>query len=235
VFLTENEAASILRFAPNIPFAVNHLGVDCAYFSRGADPVVPGSLAYMGYFRHRPNVDAVLFFCQSVLPRIWAERPDVTFTIVGGSPTEEMRRLSADPRIRVVGWVDDYRPWLQQAEALVAPLISGAGMRTKIIEAWAMGKAVVATSLAVEGCGAVNEQNVLVANHAESFATQVLRVLTDAHLRDTLADGGRATAERAYDWDVILGDHDRIYHETIRRWRSTPDYVPAHALPSHAA
>jgi glycosyltransferase involved in cell wall biosynthesis len=235
VFLTENEAASILRFAPNIPFAVNHLGVDCAYFKGGVEPLLPGSLVYMGYFRHRPNVDAVLFFCKSVLPRIWAERPDVTFTIVGGAPTEELLRLAADPRIRVVGWVDDYRPWLMQAEALVAPLISGAGMRTKIIEAWAMGKAVVATPLAVEGCGALAEHNVLVARDAPGFAAQLLRVLSDAQLRDRLAAGGRATAEQSYDWNVILSDHDRIYHDTMRRWHGQPIVVPVNGRQSHAA
>jgi glycosyltransferase involved in cell wall biosynthesis len=235
VFLTEPEAESIVRFTPTIAYAVNHLGVDCNYFTRGVEPVVPGSLVYMGYYRHRPNVEAVLFFCQSVLPRIWAQRPDTTFNIVGGSPPEEIHSLAEDPRIRVVGWVNDYRPWLLQAEALVAPLLSGAGMRTKIIEAWASGKAVVATPLAVEGCGAIEGHNVLVAREADAFASQVLRILTEPDLRDRLADGGRRTAETAYDWDVILRQHDRIYYDTIQRyWDFGLDYAPVSARRSNA-
>jgi glycosyltransferase involved in cell wall biosynthesis len=222
VFLTANEAGSITRYAPDVASAISHLGVDCTYFQPMQGRVTPGSMVYVGYFRHVPNVDAVMYFCESVLPRIWATQPNATFTIVGGAVPDNVRSLARDPRIRVMGWVDDYRPYLDAAQLVVAPVISGAGMRTKIIEAWAMGKPVVATPLAVEGCGAIHEQNALIAAGPESIARCVLQVLSDSALGERLGQSARMTAERSYDWGVITREHDRIYRDTLDRFRQSP-------------
>lgn len=215
VFFTENEAASLLRFLPDLRYAVNNTGVDCAYFQPLSVPAEPNSLVYMGYFRHQPNVDAVRYFVRQVLPRIWAQNPEVTLSVVGGWPPEEIVNLGADPRIRVTGWVEDYRPYLAAASAFVVPVVSGAGIRGKVTEAWSMEKAVVTTPLGAEGLRAVDGENLLIAHGPAAFADQVLALLASPTLQARLGAGGRRTALAFYDWSVTTREYGRIFQETV--------------------
>jgi glycosyltransferase involved in cell wall biosynthesis len=146
---------------------------------------IGSSLLFIGNFRHDPNVDAMLYFCTEVLPLIKQEVPDVELTIVGGSPPEEVRRLTAE-KVRVLGFVPDVKPLLEVSDISVAPLRYGGGMKGKIGEAMAYGLPVVTTSIGTEGFGLTSGQHVLVGDTPEAFASAVVDLIRDRELYERL-------------------------------------------------
>ena len=108
-------------------------------------------LIYIGSMDWYPNEDAVTFFADEVLPRIHEKLPNVQFSAVGGNPSPRVQKLAADPQILVTGRVPEIKPYFAQATVFVVPLRIGSGTRLKILEALAMGKAVVSTTVGAEG------------------------------------------------------------------------------------
>ncbi|HEV2735546.1 MAG TPA: glycosyltransferase family 4 protein, partial [Longimicrobiaceae bacterium] len=113
--------------------------------------------------------------------------------------------------IGLTGYVEDIRPYVQRAACYVVPLRVGGGTRLKILDAWAMGKAVVSTSIGCEGLDARDGDNVLVRDDPAEFAAAVRQVLDDEGLRARLGEGARRTAEEVYDWEVIGRSMNREY------------------------
>ncbi|MDY6952010.1 MAG: glycosyltransferase [Thermodesulfobacteriota bacterium] len=136
------------------------------------------SLVFVGGFRHDPNIDAVLFFCRDVLPLIRREVPDVTFTVVGSHPPEEIRALGND-FVRVTGYVPSTAPYLHGSCVSVAPLRFGSGMKGKVGEAMAHGVPVVTTSVGAQGMSLVNRRNVIIADSPEDLSKGVVELLQD--------------------------------------------------------
>src|SRR5690606_37106887 len=124
-------------------------------------------------------------------------------TVWVGRASDFARDFAARYDIQVTGYVPDVRPYLRSAACYVAPLRVGGGTRLKILDAWAMGNAVVSTSIGCEGLDARDGENILVRGTPAAFADAVVRVLEDAALRERLGRAARATAEQVYDWQVI--------------------------------
>ncbi len=181
-------------------------GVDLAYYRPGLPPL-PGmahpSLVFTGKMDFRPNVDAVLWFSTQVMPRIWERRPQAHFYIVGQSPSPRLDALRAEPRIVITGRVEDTRPYIAGADVYVVPLLVGGGTRLKVLEALAMGQAVVSTPLGAEGIGVTDGQEALLAAEPGAFAAQALALLENAARRAQLGRAGRAFVEAHYGWEAI--------------------------------
>ncbi len=158
----------------------------------------PGGILFMGSFDYGPNVEAMTWFVRDVLPTVCAARPEATFEIIGRSPPESLRALDS-PHVRVHGSVPDVRPHLSRAEIVVVPLLGGGGTKLKTLEALAAGRAVVSTSIGVEGLDLAGGQEVVVVDDSRGFATALIDLLTDADKRRSLARRGRAAAAR-HDW-----------------------------------
>lgn len=196
----------------------------------------PGlSLVYTGLISWKPNEDAVLYFIKEIYPlvkralepedfvgsdapggphqrRAQGSRPTepVKFIVVGKGPSQEIQDLAVqDPSITVTGFVDAVEPYVRDATVFVVPLRIGSGTRLKILEAWAMGKAVVSTSIGCEGLAVQEGENILIADTPDEFARKTLALLTDQDLRRRLEVHGRRTVEEQYSWDkigeIILG------------------------------
>lgn len=148
----------------------------------------------------RPNIDGVLYFGAEILPLIRREVPDVKFLIVGKNPPEAVRALSG-PGVEVTGFVDDVRPYIEQAAVFVCPLRTGAGIKNKLLQAWSMGKAIVATSPSTGGLKAEDGVNLLVRDNPQAFADAVVALLRDCERRRALGAAGRETILDAYTWD----------------------------------
>jgi hypothetical protein len=153
------------------------------------EPVAEAVLTFVGGFGHEPNTDAVLYFTREVLPLIRAERPDVVFNVIGNAPPDEVQALAND-HIKVHGYVPDTTPYLCSTRVSVAPLRYGAGMKGKIGEAMALGLPVVTTSIGTEGFGLTPGDNVLVGDTAKDFAQQVLRLLNDPTVYESIRMSG---------------------------------------------
>jgi glycosyltransferase involved in cell wall biosynthesis len=193
-------------------------GVDTAYFQpSGAIAPQPDTLVFTGLMAHPPNVDGVRYFCSEVLPLIWGQRPAARLLVVGASPPPAILALdgSARGRVRVLGAVPDTRPYLAQGSVAVVPLRSGSGTRLKILEALAMERPVVSTTIGAEGLETIHGRHLLIADDAASFAAAVLRLLQDQQLAARLAAEGRSLVERRYRWEAIGAAWQKSLHYLV--------------------
>jgi glycosyltransferase involved in cell wall biosynthesis len=194
------------RLAEDVPRArtvVIPNAADVDYFQpRPTDPPPDGeTVLFFGLLSTVPNVDGVLFFLKEVWPRIAAERPRARCKVVGANPPPAVRAL-AGPRVEITGVVQDLRPHLAAAAAVVVPLRIGSGTRLKIVEAWAMGKALVSTTLGAEGIDGVPERDLLIADAPGPFADSVIRLLDDPALRERIGQAARTRAVDHYSWNA---------------------------------
>ena len=156
--------------------------------ARGSGPgfTARRDFVFIGGFRHRPNVDAVLWFAREVLPLVRRELPDARLVIVGSDPTPEVKRL-ASKSIVVRGYVEELRPVLDACRLTVAPLRYGAGYKGKVAMSLAHGVPAALTSIAAEGMGLVHGEQVLIADQPEKLAQEIARLYTDRALWERLA------------------------------------------------
>ena len=178
-------------------------GVDITHYRPDFTAEAPAHLIYIGSMDWYPNEDAVAFFADEVLPQIQESVPDVAFSIVGGNPSTQVQKLAERNGIVVTGRVPEIKPYFAEATVFVVPLRIGSGTRLKILEALAMGKAIVSTSVGAEGLDLKDGEEILVADEPTAFADAVTRLLTDSELRRRIGENGRARVERDYDWRRI--------------------------------
>lgn len=152
---------------------------------------------FIGGFEHPPNVDAVLWLVEEIVPEVERLGLDTRFHIVGSHPPREIRALDSE-RVIVTGFVEDVQPYFERCRLSVAPLRYGAGVKGKINQSMAHGLPVVATSIACEGMGLENRRDVLIADTAERFAAAIVELYDDGELWRRLAAGGRANIEALY-------------------------------------
>ncbi|MFH0992618.1 MAG: glycosyltransferase [bacterium] len=216
IVVTDDDRTALTDYDASLPVQVIPAGVDIQYYEKEMpSPVREHSLVFVGNFRHFPNEDAMLFFSQEILPRIVQTIPEVTLHIVGADPTHPITNLHNGNTIVVHGRVDDIRPHLASASLFVAPLRYGAGMRLKILEAWATKKAVVTTTLGAAGIGARNGENIAIADSPAKFASAVVELLQDHKRRNTLAENGYETA-RSFDWAFNVATRTAIFRSLLQ-------------------
>lgn len=167
-----------------------------------------------------PNLDALYFFCEQIVPVIRASGVNVPIRWIGRADSSVAARVGN--AVELTGYVRDVRPFLRDAACFVVPLRVGGGTRMKILTAWAMGLPVVSTSIGCEGLAAVDGDNLLVRDEPESFAAAVAQVLSDGGLRERLGRGGRLTAERIYGWEVIGETMLDEYHGLVEGGVAAP-------------
>ena len=179
----------------------------------------PGALVFVANLSYLPSRDAVLYFGREIFPRIRNEMPSVKWYVVGEDPESVRRAFRNDPGIIFTGYVDDVREYVARSQVVVVPLRAGGGTRLKILEAMAMGRPVVSTSLGAEGLELRDGTDILVADTPEAFASAVLRVLKVSGVENRLATAGRRAVLERYDWGSITrGFQDAI----LRIWENQP-------------
>jgi sugar transferase (PEP-CTERM/EpsH1 system associated) len=228
---SERDERLLRRDAPEKQTAVIPNGVDTAFFRPSSDPVEPGTILFFGAINYYPNTEGLLFFLDEVFPQVKRQHPGARLLIVGQLPPPAIASRAADDVI-VTGLVDDVRPYLERAAVVIAPLRIGGGTRLKIVEAMAMGKAVVATRLGAEGLEVKNGEDILLADTAEDFAGQVVRALSDAALARRLGEAARHRAESQYSWQAAVDRLESFYQELPSPARPV---LPAHKRKANAA
>ena len=156
-----------------------------------------GELVFVGGFKHDPNVDAMLYFCREVMPRIVAARPQARLKIIGSHLPQAIRALAGE-HVDVLGFVPEMAPHLKTAYISVAPLRYGGGMKGKVGEAMSYGLPVVTTSFGAEGFGFRAGEDLLIGDTADSFTAQVIALLDDADLHGRIARNGYHFIEQHY-------------------------------------
>jgi sugar transferase (PEP-CTERM/EpsH1 system associated) len=222
ILMSEHDEKTLLDRVPGVRTAVVPNGVDVDYFSPDPDGETP-AMIYTGGMNMFANRDAVMYFLNEIWPRIVQNTPDVRFFAVGQDPPKELAALAAkDPRVIVTGYVNDIRPFVRQAAVYVVPLRVGGGTRLKVLDAMAMGKALVSTSIGCEGIDVRHGEHLIVADTPETFAQSVSTLLDDRTKRRTLGGAARTLVEQRYAWRVVgcqLLDAYRKAMDTGRRAR----------------
>lgn len=208
VTVSPRDAAALRALVPSLPVTVVPNGVDLQTYAPGVvEPLAglpPLAVVFTGKMDYRPNVDAVLWFADEILPQVQARLPHAHFVVVGQQPHPRLDVLRGRAGITLTGRVPDVRPYLAAAAVCVLPFRMGSGTRLKALEAMAMGKTIVATALGIEGIDVVDGQEMLIADDAPSFAAAVVRLLLDEALRSRLGGQALAHAVAHYDWDRIV-------------------------------
>jgi glycosyltransferase involved in cell wall biosynthesis len=168
----------------------------------------------MGSLAWAPNRDSFWWFYRSIVPHLVRLLPGVRIKIVGSGAASDILALR-HPNVEVVGFVDDVRRALQTAQVCVVPLRAGSGIRIKMLEMFAMKKAVVSTTVGCEGLGVKDGTHLLVGDTPEEFARHVVTLLANPELRTLLGDNGRAHVLRRYGWDTIVGQYEAAYRHAM--------------------
>jgi glycosyltransferase involved in cell wall biosynthesis len=210
---SEPDAQALRGLAPGRDVEVIANGVDLIA-NRPAQTAPDASrLVFVGQMGWFPNRDGVDWFVQSVFPRILAARPDARFVLVGKADGYEVPADVAG-NVHLAGFVDDLRPSVHEAGVYVVPLRAGSGTRLKVLEAMALGKAIVTTTIGSEGIALRHDESALFADDAESFAAASLALMADPERASRLGAAARHLAEARYGWDAIgaqlLDCYDRL-------------------------
>ena len=215
IAVSDDDKERLAELGAGIRAASIPTGVDTEYFKPCRAAEVPARLVFSGSMDWHPNEDAVCYFVDTILPRIRAEAPAASFTIVGRNPGARVRELAAQPGVIVTGTIDDVRPSIGEASVYVVPLRAGSGTRIKIFEALAMGKAVVSTTVGAEGLALESGRHFLAADTPHDFATAVIRLLRDPARRQALGDEGRALVEANYSWAMVARQFEEHCEKVI--------------------
>jgi sugar transferase (PEP-CTERM/EpsH1 system associated) len=221
VACSDADARAIHRLIPNphAPISVIPNGVDTEFYLPSdqvcAKPLTDLALVFTGKMDFRPNIDAMTWFAAEILPRIRAEVPLAHLVVVGQKPAPRVRALQRQPGIEVTGWVADTRPYIADAAVYVVPLRMGSGTRLKVLEAMAMGKAIISTTRGVEGIELASGRDALVADTPEEFARAVVALLRDRERRRALGIAAHALAVEKYDWRNIVPAFDAVYAQRL--------------------
>jgi glycosyltransferase involved in cell wall biosynthesis len=164
-----------------------------------------GKILFMGTMNYYPNIDAVFYLTETIMPLIWGKDPSVRLCVAGMNPPREIRALASDSRIEIFGTPDDMREIAGQCCLSVVPLRLGGGTRIKILDAFAMGLPVVSTSLGCEGLEVEDGNHIVIRDEPGAFAESLLQVISDPLRAERLRTYGRNFAEDRYDWEKILG------------------------------
>lgn len=201
----------LIPHADNKSITVVPNGVDHDFFfpieaEKKYDLVFTGNMAYP------PNVDAAIFLVHEIMPFVWKKKPDARILIAGASPDRSVLTLKSD-QVTVSGWMDDIRDSYSSARVFIAPMRIGTGLQNKLLEAMSMKIPSITTPLANDALKAKDGKQILIGETAENLADQVLRLLSDSSLYDTIKENGFDFVQENYSWEEATEKLNSIIHK----------------------
>ena len=214
VVFTERDRQAVAGQAGDTAVEVIPLAIELPPSALDPRGAFPPTVLFVGDYLHTPNSDAALRLTRTIMPRVRRAHPDAKLELVGAHPTAAM---ATDPAngVAVRGVVPSVEPFLARATVVVAPLRIGGGMRVKVLEALASGKALVASPRALEGLDVTDGQEVLVAEDDDAFVEAVSSLLADEERRVALAQRARRWAESALGWEPSVAAYEALYGELL--------------------
>ena len=220
--VSEIDAVRLKRICPSAKVSVVPNGVDTDAFRPTSAPPMPGRLVFVGSMDWLPNQDGLRWFTSRVWPRLRRRCPHASLCVVGRRPPAKVASLASANGFDLVPDAPDVRPYVAQAEAFIVPLRIGGGTRLKILEALAMQKPVVSTTVGAEGLDLSHGEHLLIADDPDAFAAAVERVLSDAAFAARLAAAGREAVASTHNWDRLADMLDAVWHRAVRSYHAGP-------------
>jgi glycosyltransferase involved in cell wall biosynthesis len=213
VVVSDLDQQVVRRRCPDLRVKVIPNGVDLEDFPYiGPKEVSHGIIAYVGNYGYPPNADAIIHFCREIFPLVKQQIANARLLVVGDSPPPELMQFDG---VEVLGFVPDLTHPMRNVDVVIAPLRVGGGTRLKIIEALALGKPVVASTLGAEGLNVCHGHDILIADKPDDFAASVTHLLRQPELRAHLAKNGRRLVERDYSYDMLADQLEAVFHQTV--------------------
>jgi glycosyltransferase involved in cell wall biosynthesis len=213
--ITEDDAREFRALGCSRPIHVLAGGVDIEAVH--ADEVTSDSVGFLGSLDYRPNQEAAVWIAEELRPRLLVHAPGVDLRIGGSNAPQWLRTRLAAAGLPLTENIEESAAYLRPMRAVIAPLLSGGGMRIKILEAMALGKPVVATTVAAAGIDVRHGRNILLADDAESFALEVAGLLREPSRARAIGQAGRSLVETRYASDALARDLLAFYEELTQR------------------
>lgn len=211
------DAQELLQMAPTAKTAIIPNGVDTDYFVPRTD-TQENAVIYTGGMNMFANKDAVMYFLKEVWPTVKAQVPDAIFYVVGQDPPQDLLELSKqNTELRVLGFVDDIRPFVAKSAVYIVPLRVGGGTRMKVLDSLAQGKAIVSTSVGCEGIEVTNGLNIVIEDQSDRFAERIIALFRDPARRLALGVEARKLAVEKYGWESIGKKLQATYEQVARK------------------
>lgn len=218
VAVSELDAQQLRDLGPGARVTSVPNGVDTEYFRTSQTPRKPTSLVFVGGFTWFPNLDAITYFCEDILPKLLKAIPNIQLTVIGKQPdTPVAQEIAKHPNVKLAGLVEDIRPDVDAAAAYIVPLRIGGGTRLKILDALSMSKAIISTSVGCEGLDVEDGKTIVIADTPDAFAQAIVKVLAEPVWADTIGQQGRQLVESRYDWAAVAKTLMAVYADTAQR------------------
>ena len=214
--ISDHDGALLRRLDPDLRCMTIPAGVELAEFDVGTGDPDPATVLWMGALSWAPNRDSFWWFYREIVPHLVRLVPHVRIQVVGSNPPEDILRLR-HPNLEVLGFVPDLRDTVRRATVCVVPLQVGSGIRIKLLELFAMRRAVVCTTVGAEGLHLEDEKQLLIADEPAAFAGAVRRIIDDPALRVRLGEAGWRHVERSYTWSRMGALYEEAYRRVISK------------------
>lgn len=213
VVVSEEDRRALLEVGPELQIEVIPNGVDADEFDWDGTQRDRSLILFTGVMSYAPNITAAEFLAREVLPRVQRLLPSARLALVGRDPAPPVRALRDPSGVEVVGAVPDLRPWLSRAGAYACPMLTGTGIKNKLLEAMANGLPCVATPLALQGLRVTYGDEVMVGSNADELAAHLVSALGDQGRARTIGGAGRAYVREHHTWSSVAREYERVYRE----------------------
>ena len=213
---TERDRDMLHSYLPNLEISVIPYGVNVDSVNKAFIEDFP-SLIFIGSMGSLFNQHSILYFYDKIYPLIKETFPDVKLYIVGRDPSEKIMQLTRDKSVIVTGYVEDIRPYLARASVVTLP-VHGYGIKTRILEAMAMGKPVVTSSAGIHGINVTPGENIIIADNPEEFARRVIELLNNEELRNRIGANARKLMEEEYSWERMTDMLNEVLKKAVSKF-----------------
>ncbi len=213
VAITEVDSAYFTKVAPNTPTISIPAGIDFEVFQSKMQEPLPNTLCFLGSLEWQPNTQGLRWFLDEVWPMVYQANPNLSFHIAGKNPPEEWQNLREEGVV-MHGMVPDAQAFLAKYELMVVPLLSGSGMRLKLIEAMAMQKCIVSTSVGAEGIPCTNKE-LLIVDDAQKMSETILNLCANAGQKTAMKKNAYNFVKRHYDWNSLIPNFTDFYRALV--------------------
>jgi len=215
IVVSEVDREALTSIIPGLKITVIPNGTDTDYFVNN-EAIKEHSIVFVGSLTWFPNINGMRYFIKRIFPIILNAIPDIKFYIVGKNSPKYTIPKRYKSYICQTGAVSDIRPFVSRASVYIVPLRIGGGTRLKILDAMAMKKAIVSTSVGCEGIEVVPGKDIVVEDHPVDFANQVVKLIKNPNLTESLGENARNLVENRYNWDVIYRKMNNVYNSLVK-------------------
>jgi len=214
ITMSDIDKKFLINFNPKLDISVVPNGIDTKKCSILPTDSSNNNILFIGKMEYEPNVDAVLFFYKEIFQIIKKQILNAKFFIVGSNPPKKIMRLGKDKNVIVKGYVDCINPYYENCALSIVPLRAGGGTRLKILEAMALGRPVVSTSIGAEGLEVEDGKNIMIADNTEEFAEKVMMLLRNKDKYKKIVENARRLVE---DWEKISKKLNNVYINLLKK------------------